>query len=109
MVPGTHDYFSKIHAECINDGYLSGDFMRLAVGVNASNVPQCMCAAHQHLNNSLPEVELDDYKTMIRTPPLLTADSGANYVCALLRRLFNCMGLKSLKVQWSGVFSVVQA
>ena len=84
-------------------GYLSSKSIRLAVGVVTANVPQCSCETHEHLkDDDLTEAESDDFKTMVCTPLRLTADSGANYACALLRRLFSYMGLNHIKANRSG-------
>ena len=54
--------------------------------------------AHEYLEQ---EDKTDDnktnLKTIIRGSSLLTMDSGANYACALLRRIFRAMGLSTLR------------
>ena len=59
------------------------------VGVSAGDVPQCLCEAHEQLkllnDSGTGESELEDIKTLIRTPPALTSDSGTNFIHALLR------------------------
>ena len=102
VAASSHDYFPRVRQAGQNDGYLSDSSMRQAVGV-MSEVPQCSCEAHERLNEEdVREDESDDLKMIIRTPPTLTADSGANFICALLRRLFKLMGLSCFRAERSG-------
>ena len=97
-----HLFFENIQREGYNDGLLFDDHLSVAVGVQAEQVPQCQCVAHECLKQDLSDSEADDLKTIIRSATLKSVDAGSNYACALLRRLFTYMGMGRFKAERSG-------
>ena len=97
-----HMFFQNLQKEGHNDGYVHMDNLPNVVGSEAQNVAQCDCYAHRFLLDSTSEAECEDMKTLIRSSQNLTAESGCEYACALLRLLFTHMKLLVFKPVRSG-------
>ena len=104
LAASRHKYYTQVQKEGVNDGYVYEEYGDSIFGI-PDIVPQCTCVAHEYLkqeDKTDNKTELDDLKTIIRSSSLLTMDSGANYACALLRRIFRAMGLSTFLPARSG-------
>ena len=97
-----HVYVKNLRREGENDGLLLDEALPGLFGIPSEQVEQCRCAAHQRLELEVSESERDDLKVLIRSTELLTVDSGPNYACSLVRRLFSLMGMPRFKAERSG-------
>ena len=61
--------------------------LHLAIGVEADQVPQCTCTAHECLKEHITKSECDNLKSIIRSVSLKTSGAGtADYT----ERTFYC-------------------
>ena len=71
-----------------NDGLVFDEKLHTVVGVDGDLAVQCNCIAHKKISDpQISEEERESLKVIIRSDSVLTADTGCNYACAILKIL----------------------